>query len=513
MPALLLDPAALPPEERKELDLLLAAPRILAETESPLAIVWILLATLGAVALGFLFFWQRLGVVTSPWASHSVWIAIPYALATATVAIGTFKAVVAIRMARLPWQAGRYLVAQGFLDTRRRPLRFLPITDFTRVEIHESESHTTELRLFTMSVHFGDVVEKFHTFGLPQNIPRAALDELSAQRDAALDTQRSEAGYRFSRRAVAAAAGSPAPSRLRLADHPWKAAGVVGVLAMAPLYLAVLPTLSLRAAEQEGTVRALRAAEQAYPYGWVRARVRPAIHARFEDARARVQRGIAVEHRAPLLRLLTYLEDHNRGVARVRLVVPDSTQLIAATRALEAAIKDTPGATAAPVMLSYQAVSIAGIFVGQEELMRGLASGLLPFIPEDVLDFEQVLPSFDAAPPDPQEPVIEIASSIELVSVFQGQSSRRFAALAFTYEPTLLLPGEPKALFAPKVTVPPPSNLFINRFTFGDAKPTSLGGSGDSLTDHQDDSSVYTQQATTAGTAGGKLLVSGLLAP
>ncbi len=513
MPALEIDPAALSPEERKELDLLLAGPKILAEPESPVAVVWVLLALLGAGALGGLFFWQRLGVVASPWASQGLWIPIPYALATATVVIGIVKAVSAIRMSRLPWRSGRYLLAQGFLDTRRRPLRFLPIADFTRVEIDESEGPTTEPRLFTMSVHFGEVVEKFHTFGFPQNIPRAALDELPAHRDAALDGQRSEGGYRFSRRASAAAPAAPARSRGQISDHPWKVAGVAGVLAIAPLYLVALPALSLRAAEQSGTVRALRAAERASPYGWISARTRPAIHARFEGARAGVMRGIAAEPRAPLLRLLAYLEDHDRSVARVRLVAPEGEQLAAATRVLEATIKDTPGATAAPVVLSYQGASLAGTIVGQNELTQRLASGLAPFIPEDVLELEPEPHGLDARPFDPQDPVIEIDSAIELISVFEGKGARRFAALAFEYEAALLVPGEPRALFLSKVTVAPPDNLSISRFAFGKERPRDLGSSGNPMLDRLEDSMVYTKQATTAAEAGGAMLARGLLAP
>jgi hypothetical protein len=515
MPALEIDPAALPPEEQKEIERLLAGPKILAEPEGSAGVYgWGLLAALGAAALGGLLFWRGLGVVTSPWASHGPWIAIPYALATATLAIGTFKLVAAIRMARLPWTPGRYLLAEGFLDTRARPLRFRPIADFTRVSVHEGESHTTPLRLFTTSVHFGDEVEKFHLFGTEQNLPRAELDELSAHRDAALEGQRSEGGYRFSRRASTGAAATGSTSRprarARLADHPWKVAGGVGLLAVAPIYLGVLPALSLQAAERDGSVRALRAAEKAYPYGWISARVRPAIHARFEAARASVSRRIAAERRAPLERLLAYLEGQESARVRVRLVAPDDAQLEAATLALEARIKGLPGATAAPVVLNYQVVSLAGIRVGQEGLVRGLVKGVSTLIPSDVLELEGEQNRFDGPALDPRDPVIEIISTVALTDVFQGTGSRAYAGLTFGFETSLRLPGEPPALLVPMVTIPPPDNLSISRYSLGGDKVAPLGGSKDPYLDRLDDASVYTKQAEQAGDAAGARLATAL---
>lgn len=514
MPALEIDPAALPPDEKQEIERLLAGPKILAEPEGSFGIYgWGTLAALGAAALGALLFWQGLGVVTSPWTAHGVWIAVPYALATATLAIGIFKLVASIRMARLPWTTGRYLLTQGFLDTRTRPLRFRPIADFTRVDIHEGESHSTPLRLFTMSVHFGDEVEKFHLFGMEQNIPRAALDELSAHREAALDAKRSEGGYRFSRRAstanAAGTAATPGPrSRGRLADHPWKVAGGIGLLAVAPLYLGVLPALSLQAAERDGTVRALRAAEKAYPYGWVSARTRPAIHARFEAARAAVARQLPPEQRAPVERLLTYLEGQESVRVRVRLVAPDDAQLTAATRALEARIKDIPGAMAAPVVLNYQVVSLAGIRVGQEGLVRGIVKGFSSIVPSDVLELEGEQHRFEGPDLDPRDPVIEITSAVEVTAVFQGTSSRAFAALTFEYETSLQIPGEPPASLLPKVTIQPPDNLSINRYSFAGDKAAPLGGSKDPYMDRLDDATVYTKQAENAGDNAGANLAA-----
>ncbi len=515
MASLEIDPTALPLEEQKKIESLLAGPKILAEPEGAAGVVgWVLVATLGAAALGGLLFWQGLGVITSPWASHGVWIAIPYALATATLAIGTFKLVASVRMARLPWNPGRYLLSQGFFDTRRRPLRFLPIAELTRVDVHEGESHTTPLHLFTISVHFGDEVEKFHIFGTEQNIPRAALDGLAAHRDAAREGLRSEGGYRFSHRASSAiatgASSSPSRGRRRLADHSWKLAGLAGLLAVAPLYLGVLPALSLRAAERDGSVRALRAAEKAYPYTWISARVRPAIHARFEAARAAISSGIAPDRRAAVERLLAYLEGQDSARVRVRLVPPDGAQLAAATRALEARIKDLPGVTAAPVVLDYQIVSLAGVRIGQNELAWGLAKGFSAVIPTDLLETESELNRFDGSALDPRDPVIEITSAIEVPSVFQGQGSRAFAALAFEYETSLLLPGEPRMLLVPKVTVQPPDNLTISRFSFDNDKAAPVGGSMDPMIDRLDDSLVYTKQAEKAGEAGGARIAAAL---
>ena len=515
MTALEIDPAALPPEEQKEIERLLAGPKILAEPEGSAGLYgWGLLAMVGAAALGGLLFWQGLGVVISPWAAHGLWIVIPYALATATLAIGTFKLVASIRMARLPWKPGRYLLSQGFLDTRRRPLRFLPIAAFTRVDVHEGESHTTPLRLFTISVHFGDEVEKFHLFGTEQNIPRSALDELSAHRDAAREGQRSEGGYRFSRRASAAVAASAARprARLRLADHPWKAAGIGGLLAVAPLYLGVLPALSLQAAERDGSVRALRAVEKAYPHAWISARVRPAIHARFEAARAAISRGITAERRAPVERLLAYLEAQDSPRVRVRLVTPDGAQIAAATRALEAQIKDLPGVTAAPVVLDYQVVSLAGVRIGQTELTSGLVKGFSAVIPTDLLELESEPNQFDGVALDPRDPVLEITSAIEVTTVLQGKASRAFAGLTFEYETSLLLPGEPRAPLVPKVTVPPSDNLTIYRYTFDNDKAAPLGGSKDPMLDRLDDAMVYTKQAEKAGEAGGARIAAELRA-
>lgn len=53
MPALEIDPAALPPEDQKEIERMLAGPKILAEPEGSAGVVgWGLLAALGAAALG-----------------------------------------------------------------------------------------------------------------------------------------------------------------------------------------------------------------------------------------------------------------------------------------------------------------------------------------------------------------------------------------------------------------------------------------------------------------------------
>jgi hypothetical protein len=506
MPALEIDPVTLPPEEQKEIEGLLAGPKILAEPESGWSIVgWILVATLGAASLGLLF-WQGLGIVASPWATRGQWIAIPYALATAMLAIGTFKAAVAIQMQRLPWKPGRYLLTQGFIDARCRPLRFLPIADFTRFEIHEREGHSTPLRFFTMSIHFGDEVENFHIAGFPQNVPRVALDELSAHRDAVVDTQRSEGGYRFSRCAGAGAPSRQTRKRLRISDHLWKASGIAGLLAIVPIYFAVLPALSLRAAEQDGSVRALRAAAAAYPYGWVIARVRAAIHPRFEAARAGVARGIAAERRAPVERLLVYLEDHDRATVRVRLVIPGAEQLAAATRGLEERIKGIPGAAAAPVVLNYRDPVLPGIRVGQNEFAYGLRWPFRTVIPMDLLDLESEPSQFDDVALDPRDPVIEIASAIEPMDVFQGGGERAYyAALAFEYETSLILPGEPKTLLIPKFVVPPPADLGEKR----------RGRSGHIWTifDNMDDEAIYNKQAEIASEAGGAKLAKMLLAP
>ncbi len=514
MATLEIDPAALPPVEREEIERLLAGPKILAEPESgAIAVGWIVLGTLGAAALGGLLFWRGLGVVTSPFASRGLWIAIPYALATATLAIGLFKSVSAIRVQRLPWAPGRYLLAQGFLDTRRRPMRFLPIADFTRVDIHEGEAHSTQLRPFTISVHFGDQVEKFHLFGLEHHVPRAALDDLSAHRDAARDTQRSEGGYRFSRRASIDAPPAPARARLQISDHPWKVAGLAGLLAALALHLFVLPALSLRAAENDGSIRALRAAATAYPHDWVLSRVRPAIHARFEAARAIAAREIVPERRAAVERLLTYLEAQDSARVRVRLVTPDQAQLDAATRELEARIKGLPGVTAAPVALNHQVVSLAAIRVGQDELARGLSSAFSAAIPVDVLEVESEPSGFEVPDLDPRDPVIEVHSSVATLAVFQGQGQRAFAALSFDYETSLLVPGEQATLLVPRFTVLPPDNLSISRFSFGGEKPRPLGGSGDAMLDRIDDGMVYTKQAETAASAGGARIAQALRAP
>ena len=97
-----------------------------------------------------------------------------------------------------------------------------------------------------------------------------------------------------------------------------------------------------------------------------------------------------------------------------------------------------------------------------------------------------------------------------MTDVFQGASSRAYAALTFEYETSLRPPGEPPALSAPKVTIAPPDNLSISRYSFGGDKAAPLGGSKDPSLDRLDDSSVYTKQAEQAGDAAGARLAAAL---
>lgn len=108
--------------------------------------------------------------------------------------------------------------------------------------------------------------------------------------------------------------------------------------------------------------------------------------------------------------------------------------------------------------------------------------------------------------------MIEITSTITVTAVFQGRSSRAFAALAFEYETWLQLPGEPGILLVPKLTILPPDNLSISRFSFGDDKASPLGGSNDPMINRMDDAMVYTKQAEKAGEAGGARLAAELRA-
>jgi hypothetical protein len=519
MPALSLDPATLPPQERDELLALLAllapldAPTILAEPETrSVGLGWMALALLGAGGLAALLFGARLGVITSPWASQGPWIALPYALATMTLAIGAFKAFVTVGQGRLPWKRGCFLVAQGFLDTRRRPIRFRPIAEFTRVEIEERPGQNTPASFFTITVHFGDEREVFYLFCAPAQVPRAALDELALHRDAAFDDQRSEGGYRFARRGELRAP-APAPRRFRLVDHPVKIAALAGLLLVVPIHAALLPLLSLRAAERENTIFALRAAARAYPYAWVEERCRPLIHARFELGRARVATRMTPALRPAFTRLLTYLEEHERKVVYLRLVTPDEPQLAAATRLLKERVSDFPGATAAPIVLPDHELGSSDPRAGELALALGLSRTLSSVLPRDVLSLERVPSHPDAEAPDPQDPVLEITSTLQPTSFFRGESARVYAALTFSFETALLVPGEARISLLPAIAIAPPEELAVSRSTLRKEKLVPLGAAVFEGLDRIEDAQIYTQQARAAAETAATRIGEALLLP
>ena len=129
-----------------------------------------------------------------------------------------------------------------------------------------------------------------------------------------------------------------------------------------------------------------------------------------------------------------------------------------------------------------------------------------------MLEPESESSRFEGPVLDPRDPVIEIISTVALAAVFQGRSSRAFAALEFEYETWLQLPGEPRILLVPKLTILPPDNLTISRFSFGDDQASPLGGSNDPMLNRLDDAMVYTKQAEKAGEAGGARLAAELRA-
>lgn len=502
MSILKIDPDALPEDGRKELFNALSGPAVLAEPETGVGIGWMLLAALGGGGLAA-FVVGGLGIVTSPHKHHGLWIAALWALASAMVLVGVIWTALAIKRRMLPWRAGRFLLRRGFFDSRRSPILTRPLADLTRYEVAESSGSEGPFRLFTISVWFGDEVERFHIFGLPHNVPRAALDELkeAAEEARASDKSRGMLGM-----------SSPNASRggFALSAHPWKTLIVLALALVAPVEIWVLPALSVQAAERMGTVWSLRAAAAAYPRASVIERVAPKIRARYEAARAEVERKAAPERRALLTRLLARVEESGSSVVRVRLVTPPEEDTKAATAAIELVSKITPGTTPAPVVLHYQGVSLAGHRAGESEFVGALSSRFEAALGmHDVIDIQAAgdlsgASKEAAAPPAPPE--IEIVSRAQFGNALQGEGARVYASLSFTFEAWLSMPGEPRAILAERVTVPAPESLQVSRLTFNGEKAKPLGGSGDAIMDRLDDSLVYVKQATSAASAGAKLI-------
>jgi hypothetical protein len=504
VPAREIDPDALPEDGRKELFDALSGPAVLAEPETGVGIGWMLLATLGGGCLAA-FAVGGLGIVTSSYKHHGLWVAALWALAAATALVGVIWTALAIKRRMLPWRAGRFLLRRGFFDARKRPILTRPLAELTRYEVGESSGSEGPLRLFTISLWFGDEVERFQIFGLPHNVPRAALDELQSAAEEARASDKSRGMLGMS---------SPVASRggFALSAHPWKTLIVLALALVAPVELWVLPALSVQAAERMGTVWSLRAAAAAYPRASVIERVTPQIRARYDAARAAVERKAAPERRALLTRLLSRLEESGSSVVRVRLVTPPEEDTKAATAAIELVSKISPGTTPAPVVLHYQSVSLAGHRAGESELAGALSSRFEAALGKhDVIEIQAAGDLWGAskeaaAPSDPAPPEIEIVSRAQFGNALQGEGARVYASLSFTFEAWLSLPGEPRALLAERVTVPAPESLEVSRFRFEGEKAKPLGGSGDPIIDRLDDSLIYVKQATSAASAGAKLI-------
>jgi hypothetical protein len=353
------------------------------------------------------------------------------------------------------------------------------------------------MSLFTVEAWFGQACEKFVLFGTERNVPRARLDELPAKRDALVAARKSGQGDPLAEWAAA----SPPPRR-KLSNFAWRLGALAGVVVAALLHLVLFPSLSLSCATSGGSLDNLRAVRNAFPFPWITGRANAAIHARFADAHARVTSRLSVEKRAPIDKILDQLERTDGSVIRLDLSPPDAKDLETATAWLQLRSQLVPGSKAAPVILGYQVVSLAGTVIGEEQLATGLDRRLELLIPREIAEIERGRRDF--SDPDPNEhslPVIAVRSSAVPVTTYQVDSARLYAGLAYTFEAQLRIEGQPPMPLTAPVTIQPPLEFSVGRMTFGREKLRPLGTSGDSLLDRMDDSLVYNQVAEQAATS------------
>jgi hypothetical protein len=499
MAARTLDWYQLAQDQRARLRALLDEPLILRDPLGAAGLWWWLLAALGVGGFA-IFFACDLGVVTSPWHGGAPLVLGCYFVTAAFGGYGVIRGLRAVARQRRPWPAGRWLSAHGFLDTRGALWRVRSIADLDGCEVDAKQSDV--LVAITFRLRFGDESEEFLLVTGPafveKHVPREALaglerrrDELRAKDRAALarEDPLSEAALPSAR----AASGDPERRYVRRAR--------LGALALALGVTALLHTLvlPLRSLAASASATGFRAVAAAYPYGWVRARARVAIHERYQASRRAIE--ARPEPARSLLRtLLDWSERNDRPELRLSLSAPPNEEVERATNWLKARVE--PGARAAPVILYHAAVSLADVIVGEEELRRALANRLDQIVKSDVLVFD------DQRTASAPEPTIAVVSSVTAGGVLSGQGRARFAALAFSYRASLVLPGAPPAPLGSEVHVPPPSHVEVGRLTFGNEKLPPLG-EGDAA--FLEDSMLYTNEASEAAKQAGDALAAQLL--
>jgi hypothetical protein len=257
--------------------------------------------------------------------------------------------------------------------------------------------------------------------------------------------------------------------------------------------------MSLDAAERNESAQSLRAAAAAYPFGWEKSRAAAALHARYALAR-RAAADRAPAQRALLERLITWCEQHDASAVRLSLVPPPKEETDRATAWLKTQTAVEPGTRAAEVFLFHASLSVIDTVVGEEELRRGLDSGLRKIVPYDVLHFE------DRLPPEVAAPAIVVTSSIAPTGVLSGQGRARYAALAFSYHVFLDLPGAAREPLPAAVTIPASDHVEVGRLTFGNEKLRPLGDADDRAINMMEDSMVYTNEVSAAATKAGDAL-------
>jgi hypothetical protein len=441
---------------------------------------------------------ERVGVVTSSWHAGAGVGATGYFLAALAAAYGAIRGARAIARRGLP-RRGRWLHPWGFVDARGPRWRVRSIADFQGCDVEVGSSGAMGLVLIKIKVRFGEATEEFALATSVQyvekHVPREALAALAQRRDAlrALAAAGDRAALeREDPLAFAAPSSATDPERawIRRARLAALAAAAATVVA---LYCGILPLLSLDAAERNQSAQSLRAAAAAYPFSWVKSRAAAAVHARYQLAR-RAAADRAPAQRALLERLLDYGEQHDATEVRFSLVPPPKEETDRATAWLKTQTAAQPGTRAAEVFLFHASLSIIDTVVGEDELRRGLDSGLRKIVPYDVLHFE------DRLPPETKAPTIVVTSSITPTGVLSGEGRARYAALAFSYRVFVELPGAAREPLPVAVTIPASDRVEVGRLTFGNEKLRPLGDSEGGAVNMLEDSMVYTNEVSAAAT-------------
>jgi len=375
----------LPRAARERFVRALATPPILAEpsgTSSGLG--WSIAAVFAVLGLG-LFGWLGVGIVRGNWSATGVWTIVPYTLLSAALA-GSLLAAHRCRARRtlVPWAPGRYLFPFGFVDARGPLVVMRPLGEIADLELVQ-DSNSMGIAVTHTTVRFTDnTSETFIVYGMRSASIAEAIKQLYADREqvraalsandqAVIDRLEPLDAGELAHAARAGAReelGGPLAGKLSpLAAHAWKLGLVFGIAAGVLAQRWVLPSLSLHAAD---SARAWRALAHAYPYGWVQARTRAAIDARYVEARQRLAKELSPEARASFAALLTYLQQQDSPTVRVVVDSPPEAELDLCTEWLKVQAKALGAASVAPVVLHYQGIVMGGVTPGESSFVGAL---------------------------------------------------------------------------------------------------------------------------------------------